>query len=245
MAIKVLNDMIAELDFYKIDYQMPDIPLDSAKNINLARNTLKKNIDKFKEEQYALRQVNDWEEIYEYMNLLIVNNGKEKELGEDYTIKVPRSEAAAYLEWILWRAFLAIDHTVNKPYEVYNWAKAYIGFNQREDEGEIVRLYWDKVEKYLQKEDRLTTDKNEDDTSCNVVVDDEENNVYDEDDEEELESSFDSEKQKQGLKLLLDIVLMVHQIKQGISRWEKTFDYKDYCSNIKYQLKGEVVFKKE
>ncbi len=125
------------------------------------------------------------------------------------------------------------------PVEVYNWAKAYIGFNQREDEGEIVRLYWDKVEKYLQKEDRLTTDKNEDDTSCNVVVDDEENNVYDEDDEEELESSFDSEKQKQGLKLLLDIVLMVHQIKQGISRWEKTFDYKDYCSNIKYQLKRE------
>ena len=51
------------------------------------------------------------------MNLLIVNNGKEKELGEDYIIKVPKSEAAAYLEWILWRAFLAIDHTVNKPYE--------------------------------------------------------------------------------------------------------------------------------
>ncbi|MBR1642208.1 MAG: AlwI family type II restriction endonuclease [Butyrivibrio sp.] len=117
MATKVLNDMIAELDYYKIDYQMPDIPLDSAKNINLVRNTLKKNIDKFKEEQYALRQVNDWEEIYEYMSLLIVNNGKEKELGDDYTIKVPRSEAAAYLEWILWRAFLAIDHIVNKPYE--------------------------------------------------------------------------------------------------------------------------------
>ena len=117
MATKVLNDMIAELDYYKIDYQMPDIPLDSAKNINLVRNTLKKNIDKFKEEQYALRQVNDWEEIYEYMSLLIVNNGKEKELGDDYTIKVSRSEAAAYLEWILWRAFLAIDHIVNKPYE--------------------------------------------------------------------------------------------------------------------------------
>ena len=117
MAAKVLNDMIAELDFYKIDYQMPDIPLDSAKNINIVRNSLKKNIDKFKEEQYALRQANEWQEIYEYMNLLIVNNGKEKELGEDYTIKVPKSEAAAYLEWILWRAFLAIDHTVNKPYE--------------------------------------------------------------------------------------------------------------------------------
>ncbi len=117
MASKVLSDMIAELDHYHIKYDMPDIPLDSAKNINLVRNALKKNIDRFKEEQYALRQVNEWQEIYEYMNLLIVNNGKEKELGEDYTIKVPKSEAAAYLEWVLWRAFLAIDHTINKPYE--------------------------------------------------------------------------------------------------------------------------------
>lgn len=117
MAAIVLNDMIAELDYYKIDYEMPNIPLDSAQNINIVRNALKKNIDRFKEEQYALRQATEWKEIYEYMNLLIVNNGKEKELGEDYSIRVPKSEAAAYLEWILWRAFLAIDHTVNKPYE--------------------------------------------------------------------------------------------------------------------------------
>ena len=117
MASKVLSDMIAELDHYKIAYEMPDIPLDSAKNINLVRNALKKNIDRYKEEQYAVRQADEWQEIYEYMNLLIVNNGKEKELGEDYSIKVPKSEAAAYLEWVLWRAFLAIDHTVNKPYE--------------------------------------------------------------------------------------------------------------------------------
>lgn len=117
MASKVLNDMIAELDYYNIAYEMPDIPLDSAKNINLVRNVLKKNIDRYKEEQYAIRQADEWQEIYEYMNLLIANNGKEMELGEDYSIKVPKSEAAAYLEWILWRAFLAMDHTVNKPYE--------------------------------------------------------------------------------------------------------------------------------
>lgn len=117
MASKVLSDMIAELDHYKIAYEMPDIPLDSAQNINLVRSALKKNIDRYKEEQYAVKQADEWQEIYEYMNLLIVNNGKEKELGEDYSIKVPKSEAAAYLEWTLWRAFLAIDHTVNKPYE--------------------------------------------------------------------------------------------------------------------------------
>ena len=116
-ANKVLNDLIAELNHYNIPYSIPDIPLDNAKNINIVRNNLKKDIDKFKEELYARSQREQWKEIYEYMRLLIVNNGKEKELGDDYYIKVPKSEAAAYLEWILWRAFLAIDHTVNKPYE--------------------------------------------------------------------------------------------------------------------------------
>lgn len=51
------------------------------------------------------------------MQLLIVNNGREKELNDDCIIKVPKSEAAAYLEWILWRSFLAIDHIINKPYD--------------------------------------------------------------------------------------------------------------------------------
>ncbi|MGN1205355.1 MAG: AlwI family type II restriction endonuclease [Eubacterium sp.] len=116
-ASKVLNDLIAELEYYNIDYKMPNIPLDSAKNINMVRASLKQDIDKYKEEQYAKQQYSEWKEIYEYMNLLISNNGKEKELDDDYVIKVPKSEAAAYLEWTLWRAFLAIDHTINKPYE--------------------------------------------------------------------------------------------------------------------------------
>lgn len=116
-ANQVLQDLFSELDYYGVKYTIPDIPLDSAKNINIVRNNLKKDIDKFKEEQYAKRQVSEWQEIYEYMNLLIANNGKEKELYEDYIIKVPKSEAAAYLEWTLWRAFLAINHTINKPYE--------------------------------------------------------------------------------------------------------------------------------
>lgn len=37
---------------------------------------------------------------------------------EDNAIEVPKDETPAYLEWTLWRAALAIDHMVNKPYEV-------------------------------------------------------------------------------------------------------------------------------
>ena len=83
-------------------------------------------VDHYKEEKYAQNQRECWYEIYEYMKLLISNNGKSKELGEDYIINVPKAEAAAYLEWILWRAFLAIDHIVNKPYDAR-------GFNVDQD----------------------------------------------------------------------------------------------------------------
>lgn len=116
-ANQVLQDLVSELTTYNIQYTIPEVPLDSAANINMVRNSLKRDIDKFKEEEYAKNQYKEWKEIYEYMNLLVVNNGQEKELNEDYTIKVPKSEAAAYLEWILWRAFLAINHITNKPYE--------------------------------------------------------------------------------------------------------------------------------
>lgn len=117
MANAALKDLKAELDFYNVPYTIPDIPLDNAQNINMVRASLKQNIDHYKEEQYAIHQVNEWQEIYEYMQLLIVNNGREKEIDDDNVIRVPKSEAAAYLEWILWRAFLAIDHLASKPYD--------------------------------------------------------------------------------------------------------------------------------
>ena len=126
IAKKVLEDLINELEMYNIKYEIPDITLDNSKNINIVRSNLKQNIDHYKEEKYAQNQRECWYEIYEYMKLLISNNGKSKELGEDYIINVPKAEAAAYLEWILWRAFLAIDHIVNKPYDAR-------GFNVDQD----------------------------------------------------------------------------------------------------------------
>jgi hypothetical protein len=51
------------------------------------------------------------------MSLLIKGGGK-LVYDEDNAIEVPKDETPAYLEWTLWRAALAIDHMVNKPYEV-------------------------------------------------------------------------------------------------------------------------------
>lgn len=148
---------------------------------------------------------------------------------QDYPVGVVIVNKEQNVSWLLdgRQRRNALKKMRDNPVEVYEWAKAYIGFLKNEDEGEIIRLYWNEVEKYLQTED----------SSGKVVGDD--SASYGEGKEDELESSFDSEKQKQGLQTLLDIVLMVHQIKQNVSRWERAFDFKDYCSNLKYELKRE------
>lgn len=51
------------------------------------------------------------------MSFLIKGAGKQV-YDEDNAIKVPKDETPAYLEWTLWRATFAIDHMVNKSYEV-------------------------------------------------------------------------------------------------------------------------------
>ncbi len=125
----------------------------------------------------------------------------------------------------------ALKKMRENPVEVYDWAKAYIGFQAKEDIGEITRLYWNKVETYLRTANEIEEDNEGEDESS---VD-----QYDEEPEDVLESSFDSEKQKEGLQTLLDLILMVHQVSRGVSRWEKTFDFKEYCQNLKYELKRE------
>ena len=49
---------------------------------------------------------------------LIIKGGGKLVYDEDSAIEVPKDEMPVYLEWILWRAMLAIDHLLNKPYQV-------------------------------------------------------------------------------------------------------------------------------
>ncbi len=91
--------------------------LSTAAEINIARQRLENILAQTDEIQYANDQCNQWQEIRDYMTLLIRGGGK-LVYDEDNAIEVPKDETPAYLEWTLWRAALAIDHMVNKPYEV-------------------------------------------------------------------------------------------------------------------------------
>ena len=117
IARKVLNDLMKQMKERHISFDISDLPLDTSSDINIARRRLEDIISQTDEIKYAEEQRGKWKEISDYMTL-IINGGGKKEYDEDYVIEVPKDETPVYLEWIIWRAALAIDHMINKPYEV-------------------------------------------------------------------------------------------------------------------------------
>ena len=117
VAKSLLEDLIKQMKERHILFDISDLPLNTPAEINIARQRLENILAQTDEIQYANDQCNQWNEIRDYMTLLIKGGGK-MVYDEDNAIEVPKDETPAYLEWTLWRAALAIDHMVNKPYEV-------------------------------------------------------------------------------------------------------------------------------
>lgn len=116
-AMAILQDLKKQMTERHILFDISDLPLETPTQINIARQRLEDILSKTDELTYAAEQKDQWREIADYMSLLIKGGGK-IEYDEDNIIEVPKDETPAYLEWTLWRAALAIDHLVNKPYEV-------------------------------------------------------------------------------------------------------------------------------
>ena len=117
VAKSLIDDLIKQMKDRHIMFDISDLPLNTATEINIARQRLENILAQTDEIKYANDQCNQWEEIRDYMSLLIKGGGKHV-YDEDNAIEVPKDETPAYLEWTLWRAALAIDHMANKPYEV-------------------------------------------------------------------------------------------------------------------------------
>lgn len=117
IAKTLLHDLMSQMKDRHILYDISDLPLTTPTEINIARQRLENILSQTDEIQYANDQRNQWQEIADYMSLLIKGGGKTV-YDEDNAIEVPKDETPMYLEWVLWRAHLAINHMVNKPYEV-------------------------------------------------------------------------------------------------------------------------------
>ena len=117
-ALELLKSLRTMANEQKVFCDISDLKLDSAVNVNIARLRIEEALQQTSEIQFAERQRYEWQEIVEYMKLIEHGGGASKEEDEDLSVVVPKDETPAYLEWILWRAVLAIDHMLNKPYEV-------------------------------------------------------------------------------------------------------------------------------
>ncbi len=141
----------------------------------------------------------------------------------------------------------ALDLMHSNPVEVYKWAKKYIGFNQTEDVNELRKKYWKKVEKFLTSDeanqsDNALTEKNDSEELVDI-------NFYGGEEKEKIENSFNAVRQRKGLNTLLELILMVHQLKKKkntdiyISRWESIFDFREFFRRLPYaptKNKGEI-----
>ncbi len=99
-----------------VPFDLTDKPINTPADIGIIRHQIEGILSELNEEKYATQQAADWEEIAAYMELIITRKSK-KTLSNGEDIEVPQAEAPAYFEWVLWRAFLAINSLANKPYE--------------------------------------------------------------------------------------------------------------------------------
>jgi hypothetical protein len=112
----VLDDLLEKAHERGIEFDISARPVREAADIAVVRYELEELIAEDKEVAFAASQVEAVEEISTYLRL-IAERGTSAELSNGDSISVPKSEAPAYFEWALWRAFLAMNCLVNKPYE--------------------------------------------------------------------------------------------------------------------------------
>ena len=116
-AKSALSDLVISLKQNGIVFDITQQKLSNAAEVNNTRQRLQAILDRTYELQYANNQRNEWKEISAYMQL-IMHRGGTTVFDDGTEIVVPRDECPAYLEWIIWRSFLAIDSLKNMPYEV-------------------------------------------------------------------------------------------------------------------------------
>jgi len=111
-VIKSLVDNIRKFDKAIV---LPKLEDKTPQELSNIRHDIEGRLSRIKENEFANKQIIHWEEILCYM-LALEKPGK-KISFQDEVISIPAGEAPAYFEWVLWRAFLAINSLTNKPWE--------------------------------------------------------------------------------------------------------------------------------
>jgi hypothetical protein len=85
--------------------------------LNNSRYDLEELIALNQELDFAHEQRNQVDDILQYLSVLLPRDTRPEGLVPKIEVEIPRGEGPAYLEWAIWRAFLAINKLINPPYE--------------------------------------------------------------------------------------------------------------------------------
>ncbi|MDB5054974.1 MAG: type IIs restriction endonuclease [Bacilli bacterium] len=109
-AIRAIEATIELLERNGDAVSVPNLAELEVADLSYLRLQLEEDWLKVLEMQYAKKQPEEWEEILSYLRALTQSLRGSGGL-------IPQGEGPAYFEWVLWRAFLAINNMENKPWE--------------------------------------------------------------------------------------------------------------------------------
>lgn len=115
-ALVVLSDLVERLKQKGEDFNLNNEKLDNPADIAIVRHKIEEKLSQLYEIEFADKQASQVVEIIEYLNLIVTNKST-KELDGGIIIEIPSAEKPAYFEWVIWRAFLAMNSLVNHPWE--------------------------------------------------------------------------------------------------------------------------------
>lgn len=113
-SFAIVNDLISQLGTrgIQIPAPRPDTPLEVLES---QRHELEALILQVTEQEYADKQAEQLDEILAWLQA-IPSRGTAR-LPDNTTVSIPKGEGPVYLEWAIWRAFLAINHLHSPPWE--------------------------------------------------------------------------------------------------------------------------------
>lgn len=112
---KVLESIVID-NYETLQTTSPDISDLNDEDLRYLRINQDNKIRKKAEEKFAYEQRNKIGVISSWFDSLLNKRSKDEFIDGEY-ISFKSDERPQYLEWIVWRAFLAINNLSNKPYE--------------------------------------------------------------------------------------------------------------------------------
>ncbi|MFC0237081.1 DUF262 domain-containing protein [Fictibacillus phosphorivorans] len=129
----------------------------------------------------------------------------------------------------------ALIRLMDNPEEVYDWAKKFIKFKVNDQPEKIEEGFWKAIQEHLEKDEDVKENIEEESSVSSVSVNEEDDDEFSfqTDDEPEI-GTFAEEEKDDELKILLQLILLVHKKDKLTSGLTRPFDFSEIIDNLPF-----------